>query len=96
MTANVKKCAVVVCSEEKVSPVTFKCKWGENDLPIVNQCTYLGVEISKDCSCDKNIAKVLGKGRAQVGEMAGILTDSHLDTSIKICPMINVIVPKLE
>ena len=36
------------------------------------------------------------KGKAQVGKMDAILTDSHLDTRIKICVMINVIVPKLE
>ena len=47
MTANVKKCAVVVCNEDKVNPVTFKWKWGEDELPIADQYTYLGVEISK-------------------------------------------------
>ena len=29
VTANVKKCAVVVCNEDKVNPVTFKWKWGQ-------------------------------------------------------------------
>ena len=47
VTANVKKCAVVVCNEDKVNPVTFKWQWGEHELPIADQCTYLGVEISK-------------------------------------------------
>ena len=49
MTTNVKKCAVVVvCNEEdKVKPVTFKWKWGEDELPIVDRYTYLGVEISE-------------------------------------------------
>ena len=28
--------------------------------------------------------------------MDAILTDSHLDTGIKICILINVVVPKLE
>ena len=50
VTANVKKCAVVVCNEDKENPVTFKWKWGEVELPIVDQYTCLGVEISKDCS----------------------------------------------
>ena len=39
VTANVRKCAVVVCSEDKVNPVNFKWKWGEDDLPIVDQYT---------------------------------------------------------
>ena len=38
--------------EDKVNPVTLKWKWGEDqredELPIVDQDTYLGVEISKD------------------------------------------------
>ena len=50
MTANVNKCALVVCNEDKVNPVNFKWKWGEDELPIVDQYIYLGVEISKDCS----------------------------------------------
>ena len=43
-------------------------------------------------------AKVIGNGEAHVvvGKMEAILTDSHLDTRIKICILINVIVPKLE
>ena len=47
MTANVKKCAVVVCNEDKVNPVTFKWNWGKDALPIADQYAYLSVEISK-------------------------------------------------
>ena len=68
----------------------------KDDPPIVDQHTYLGVEISKDCSWDANMAKVIGKGKSQVGKMDVILTDPHLDTRITICILINVIVPKLE
>ena len=50
VTTNVRKCAVVVCNEDKVNPINFKWKWGEHELPIVDRYTYLGVEISKDCS----------------------------------------------
>ncbi|MEP2874451.1 MAG: reverse transcriptase domain-containing protein [Hyphomicrobiales bacterium] len=89
VTANVKKCAVVVCNEDKVNPVNFSWKWGEDELPIVDQYTYLGVEISKDCSWDTHIAKVIGKGKAQVGKMDAILTDSNLDTRIKRCNLMN-------
>ena len=38
---------VVVCNEDEVNPVTFKWMWGEDELPIADQHTYLGVEISK-------------------------------------------------
>ena len=70
--------------EDRVNPVNFKWKWGKDELPIVDQYTYLGVEISKDCSWDAHIhiAKVIGKGTSQVGKMDAILTDSHVDTRI--------------
>ena len=47
MSANIKKYAVVVCNEGKVNPVIFKWKWGQELLPIGDQYTYLGLEISK-------------------------------------------------
>ena len=104
VTANVKKCAVVgvvvvvvvVCNEDKVDPVNFKWEWGEDELLIVDQYTYLGVEISNDCFWDAHIAKVIGKGKSKVGERDAILTDPHLDTRIKMCFLMNVIVPELE
>ena len=61
-TANVKKCAAVICNEDKANPVNFQWKWGEDELPTVGQYTYLGVEISKGCSWDAHIAKLIGKG----------------------------------
>ena len=79
VTANVKKCAAVVqYNGDMENPVTFKWKLGEDELPIADQYTYLGVEISKECSWDAHIAKVLGKSKAHVGKMDAILTDSHL------------------
>ena len=97
VTAKVKTCAVViVCKEDKVNPVKFEWKWGEDELPIVDQCTYLGAEISKDCSWDAHIAKATGKGKSQVGKMDATLTDLHLDTRSNRCILVNVIVTKLE
>ena len=45
VTANVTKSAILVCNEDKKNPVEFKWMWGEEELPIVDQYTYLGVEI---------------------------------------------------
>ena len=44
------------------TPVPFTCKRGKEELPIVDQYTYLSVELSKYCSSDAHIAKVAGKG----------------------------------
>ena len=57
VTANVNKCALVFSNEDKVNPINFSWKWEDDELPIVDQYTYLGVEISKYCSWDTNIAK---------------------------------------
>ena len=65
-------------------------------MPIVDQYTYLGLEISRDCSWDTHMATVIGKGKAYIGKMDAILTGSHLDTRIKIFILVNVIVPKIE
>ena len=46
VVANVKTCAVVACDEDKKNPVSFKWK-GDGELPIVDQDTYLGVDISQ-------------------------------------------------
>ena len=81
-----------------MSPENFKWKWGEDELyTIVDQYTCLGVDISKGCSWNAHIAKVIGKGKTHVGKMDAILTDSHLDTinRIKLCILMNVIVPNL-
>ena len=79
-----------------MNPGYCKWKWREDELLIVDQYTYLGVDISKDCSWDAHIAKAIGKGKSQVVKMDAILTDPHLDTRIKRCIPMYGIVPKLE
>ena len=67
-----KKCAVVLCNEDKKNPITFEWK-SEDELPIVGWYACLGV-----------------------GYMDAIVTHSRLDTRVKRCTLMNVIVPKLE
>ena len=52
--------------------------------------------MSKDRSWDAHIAKVIETGKPQIGTMDAILTDSHLDTRIKTCILIIMILPKRE
>ena len=82
VTANViqLRSMIVVCNEDKANPINFKWKWREDGLSIVDQYTHLGVEISKGCSWGAHTAKVIGKGKSQVGKTDAILTDSHVDT----------------
>ena len=92
-----KRCAVVrLRTEDSENPATFKWKWGKYQSPIIDRYTYLGAEISQDCSWDAYIAKAVGKGKAHAGKMDAMLTDSHLDTRIKRCIVINAVVPKQE
>ena len=41
------------------------------------------------------MAKVVGKGKSQIGKMDAILRDSRLATRMKRCSRMNVTVPKL-
>ena len=45
ITANINKSTIGVCNEDNKNPVEFKWKWGEEELPIVDQYTYLGVDM---------------------------------------------------
>ena len=51
-------------------------------MPIVDLCTYLGIDIYKDCSWDIRVAKAIGKGKAHIGKMDAILADSRHDTTV--------------
>ena len=50
--------------------------------------------MSKGCSWDAHITRVLEVGKAPVSKMDAILTDSHLDTNnrIKTCILINNVI----
>ena len=67
-----------------MNSVTFKRKWGQDELPVVNQHTGLDVEISRKTSLDMHTNKenVIGKGKAHSGNTDEILTDPNLDTKI--------------
>ena len=98
MTANVNKCAVGVCNANKVNPVSFGWKWGVDELPIAGQYTYhtLAERSQKTAAGTHAYQKVIGKGKAHIGIRDAIPTDSGLDSRIRICILMNVIVPKLE
>ena len=98
VAATVKKSVGVVCNEDEVNPVNSKWKLVEDDLPIENQYTYLGVVVSKECSWHTYIAKVTWNAKAQVDKMHSILNYPHLDTTFihTWCVLMNVFVPKLE
>ena len=52
-----------VCNEDRVNPVNFFWEWGEGELSIVDRYTHLGVGVSKDCSWDTHVAKLIGKDK---------------------------------
>ncbi|CAB1112777.1 unnamed protein product [Ectocarpus sp. CCAP 1310/34] len=88
--------AVMVCNENKEEPVEHRWKWGIEEIAVVDQYTYLGVEIAKDCSWNAHMSKVAEKGKAQAGKLHPILANRHLDTCIKLTILKRVIVPPLE
>ncbi|CAB1100184.1 unnamed protein product [Ectocarpus sp. CCAP 1310/34] len=85
-----------VCNENKEEPVEHRWKWGIEEIAVVDQYTYLGVEIAKDCSWNAHMSKVAEKGKARAGKLHPILANRHLDTRIKLTVLKSVIVPPLE
>ncbi|CAB1105719.1 unnamed protein product [Ectocarpus sp. CCAP 1310/34] len=59
LSAYVKKSAVMVCNENKEEPVEHRWKWEIEEIAVVDQYTYLGVEIAKDCSRNAHMFKHL-------------------------------------
>ncbi|CAB1110807.1 unnamed protein product [Ectocarpus sp. CCAP 1310/34] len=86
----------MVCNENKEEPVEHRWKWGIEEIAVVDQYTYLGVEIAKDCSWNAHMSKVAEKGKARAGKLHPILANRHLDTRIKLTVLKSVIVPPLE
>ncbi|CAB1102789.1 unnamed protein product [Ectocarpus sp. CCAP 1310/34] len=86
----------MVCNENKEEPVEHRWKWGIEEIAVVDQYTYLGVEIAKDCSWNAHMSKVAEKGKARAGKLHPILANRHLDTRIKLTLLKSVIVPPLE
>ncbi|CAB1101352.1 unnamed protein product [Ectocarpus sp. CCAP 1310/34] len=84
LSANVQKSAVMVCNENKEEPVEHRWKWGIEEIAVVDQYTYLGVEIAKDCSWNAHMSKVAEKGKSRAGKLHPILANRHLDTRIKL------------
>ncbi|CAB1121545.1 unnamed protein product [Ectocarpus sp. CCAP 1310/34] len=84
LSANVQKSAVMLCNENKEEPVEHRWKWGIEEIAVVDQYTYLGVEIAKDCSWNAHMSKVAEKGKARAGKLHPILANRHLDTRSKL------------
>ncbi|CAB1105071.1 unnamed protein product [Ectocarpus sp. CCAP 1310/34] len=87
---------VMVCNKSKEEPVEHRWKWGMEEIAVVDQYTYLGVEIAKDCSWNAHMSKVAEKGKSRAGKLHPILANRHLDTRIKLTVLKSVIVPPLE
>ncbi|CAB1101144.1 unnamed protein product [Ectocarpus sp. CCAP 1310/34] len=96
LSANDKKSAVMVCNEDREESVEYRWKWGVKEIAVVDQYTYLGVEIAKDYSWNAHTSKVAEKGKARAGKLHPILANPHLNTRIKLTVLKSVIVPPLE
>ncbi|CAB1119083.1 unnamed protein product [Ectocarpus sp. CCAP 1310/34] len=69
---------------------------GVEELAVVDQYTYLGVEIAKDCSWNAHMSNVAEWGKARAGKLYPLIANRHLDTRIKLTVLKSVIVPPLE
>ncbi|CAB1110718.1 unnamed protein product [Ectocarpus sp. CCAP 1310/34] len=84
------------CNADREEPVEHIWKWGIEEIAVVDQYTYLGVEIAKDCSWNAHMSNVAERGKTRAGKLHPILANRHLDTRIKLTVLKSVIVPPLE
>ena len=93
-----RRCRVVAHAKKRGSCATNirktrPWKWGEDELSIVDQYTYLGVEIERSAlgmHIEQTQYLIERAYKAHVGKMNAILTDSHLDARIKRGILMNV------
>ncbi len=70
--------------------------WGDQELPIVEEYTHLGVLVSSDGSQDAHFQIIIKQGNARVAAMKPLLRDAHLTMRIKCLLMFTALRPCLE
>ena len=94
--ANVPKCGVMLCGPVPVEDRTQLFMWGDQEIPIVEEYTHLGVLVSSDGSQDAHFQRIIKQGNARVAAMKPLLTDAHLTMRIKRLLMLTALRPCLE
>ena len=94
--ANVPKCGVMLCGPVPVEDRTQPFMWGDQEIPIVEEYTHLGVLVSSDGSHDAHFQRIIKQGNARVAAMEPLLTDAHLTMRIKRLLMLTALRPCLE
>lgn len=94
--ANVPKCAVMLCGPVPDQDRTQPFMWGDQEIPIVDEYTHLGVLVSSDGSQDAHFQRIIKQGNARVAAMKPLLKDAHLTMRIKRLLMLTALRPCLE
>ena len=94
--ANVPKCGVMLCGPVPDEDRTQPFMWGDQEIPIVEEYTHLGVLVSSDGSHDAHFQRVIQQGNARVAAMKPLLKDAHLTIRIKRLLMLTALLPCLE
>ena len=55
--------------------VEGKWKWGEQDLPMVSNYTYLGIEFTNNGAWDKHIKKVVDSGTKKLNQVHSFVSN---------------------
>jgi hypothetical protein len=93
LEANVLKSAVIVFNGE-VGGLNWH--WGNVEIPVVNQYTYLGVEFSSDCKWDAHIQTLANKAKAKLARMTSLFCCPSIDIGVKRTVFAQAIRPSLE
>ena len=90
LKANVSKSAVVVFARELVEG---SWNWGEQALPRLSKCTYLGVDFTSNGAWDEHVKRVLQNGRKKISQ---VHCNRVIDLTARRLLLISVVRPTLE
>lgn len=98
LSANVKKCAVVVFGSPSVirSAPRTRWNWGGTPLPVEDGYKYLGIHLHSSCSWKAHFQATLTKAASSLAAAAPVLTSRSLSVPTKLAYYKSCILPLLE
>ena len=95
LEANVLKSAVMVFNSE-AREQSQQWFWGNVEIPVVNQYTYLGVEFCSDGKWDTHIQNLANKAKTKLARMTSLFSCPTIDMEVKRTVFMQAIRPSLE
>ncbi len=94
--ANVAKSGVMICGHATAQDCAHRFFWGDQQIPVVEEFTHLGVLVSADGSHDAHFERVVKQGNARVAAMKPPFIDAYLTVRVKRLLSLTALRPCIE